>query len=384
MATDPYSTLAKPVDPDGRPVSWLWVTGAPGFAYEGTYVAVDAAWIDERIEAWRRMTSRGYRVPALAEHRRDGTRIGDVLALARLDGPCDPSPTGPSLVAAVAWVDPTTPKQIADGAIRYASPGLRTLTDDAGETHTLALVDLSIASAPHQKTGATHVIAAAEGGTPMGPETPPAGGAPSDADRLAAIEKSQADLRAAIAALTEQLAALLAKKDEEGEKDDASAATGATTDPAAVAMAEKMQALEARLAAESTARKRAEFLASFPSGAEVSLTPELADACFEMAEAAPKAFAALALAARRPSTASDRSTAPAAPPRRSEVTWGVAMAEGAGRASVPADGFSLSEASDEDVDKEARRRFPDDRKKQDACFFALMSERAAARAGGAR
>ena len=39
-------------DDSGRPMSWVYVTGEPGFYYMGDYVEIDESWIDASIASY--------------------------------------------------------------------------------------------------------------------------------------------------------------------------------------------------------------------------------------------------------------------------------------------------------------------------------------------
>lgn len=325
MIPDSPALPPKPKDGLGRPVSWVWVTGAPGFDYGGTWHAVDRAWIAARIREHAALTRRGYSVPVLAEHTRDGERKGDVLALAEHGG---------DLIAAVAWADPDATAKIARRQIVYTSPAFGALRDDTGAEYPFALKELSIVSAPHQKRGTTHVLAA-ETEPVMDPTENAAGGAtPSMEDRLAALERGQADVTAAIAALASKIDALAKPAEVEIE---AAAPEMASPDKK---MSEREAALEARLKQLERENARARFDAAYPAGAQVELGEDLRDAMFALSQADRKSFDALAAKAKRP----DANTSI---PRRSEIQWGVALGESAGRAATAAQGADLSGASDD-------------------------------------
>lgn len=327
MLPDSPALPPKPKDGLGRPVSWVWVTGAPGFDYGGTWHAVDAAWIAARIREHAALTRRGYSVPVLAEHTRDGERRGDVLALAEHGG---------DLIAAVAWADPDAPAKIARRQIVYTSPAFGALRDDTGAEYPFALKELSIVSAPHQKRGATHVLAA-ETEPPMDPNKDAAGGAtPSMEDRLAALERGQADVTAAIAALAGKIDAMAKPAEVEIE--------AAAPEMGDKKMSEREAQLEARLKQLERENARARFDAAYPTGAQVEMSEELRDAMFALSQADRKSFDVLAAKAKRP----DANTSI---PRRSEIQWGVALGESAGRAATAAQGaeVNLSEMSDDEL-----------------------------------
>lgn len=313
----------KPSDDLGRPVYWVWLTGAPGFDYRGDKVPVDRAWIAQRIKDFEAMGARGYRPPVLREHRAEGEREGDVLQLASVNGA-----DGPALIGAVALSDPDAAAKVASGRIRYVSPSFGDLRDDAGAEYTFALREVSLVAAPHQKSGGSHVLASEERG--MDPSTQD-GAAPSIEDRVAAIERTMAELKEM----------MVAKAKPEGEEIEVEMKTPA---PAAVQMSEgdrRLADLERQLAEERTARRRAEFDARYPAGAKIELSEDVRDHMFALSEAAPKAFTAVAAKATLPTAGA------ALPPRRSEIQWGSALGAAAG--SPATDGVNLSEMSDDDL-----------------------------------
>lgn len=351
----------KPVDPEGRPVSWLWVTGEPGFVYEGQEIAVDAAWIDARVDAWRSLTSRGYRVPVLREHRRDGEREGDVLTLARAN-----VRGAESLIAACAWTDPAMPSKIAAGRVRYTSPGLADLTDDTGATHALVLTELSIVAAPHQKGAPTHILAA-EAPTMPDMLTPPA--ERSVEDRLGTLETGLAELKAAQA----EILAALAKLTPPATAAEPDPATAPPAPPAEPEM-KMSEALKTALAVNAQLKARldaAEFASACPSGAALPLD-------------APEVRAILlAEYARNPAAvkvALGKATKPAAaPPAAPAPAWGI-KGNGIQASEMPGTGFQLSEdTSDEAIDAEARRIGNGDAKKELEAFQNLIYLREVAR-----
>lgn len=148
---------AKPHDSAGRPVQWVLLCSSPGFVYDGTWVAVDDAFLSAQLSDFERMTASGYAPPVLREHVRAGERAGDVLQLAVAD-----VAGAPSLVAAVALADMAAPDKVASGAIKYVSPSFGPLEDDRGHRYTFALREVSLTVAPHQKhigNGTTHILA---------------------------------------------------------------------------------------------------------------------------------------------------------------------------------------------------------------------------------
>lgn len=150
------SGLPELSDDTGRPMSWVYVTGEPGFHYMGDFVDIDGQWLDEAIASYAQLARRGYEAPILAEHTStDGRRLGDLVELrkVKIDGRW-------ALAAAVRWAMPDAHEQIAAGSIRYFSPAIASIEDDAtGEILTNVIAELSVVAAPHQKTARTHVLA---------------------------------------------------------------------------------------------------------------------------------------------------------------------------------------------------------------------------------
>jgi hypothetical protein len=323
------SLPSKPVDALGRPVYWVWLTGAPGFDYRGAPVKVNGAWIDRRIKDFVAMTSRGYRPPILREHRAEGEREGDVLQLARVDGP-----DGPALIGAVALSDPAAASKVASGRIRYVSPSFGDLRDDSGAEYTFALREVSLVAAPHQKSGGTHVLASEE--SSMDQASKPAdGAAPSVEDRVSAMESRLGAMEMGQQRIMQMMEKLMPAEGEL-EVEIKPPAEG-------VAMSEgdkRLATLERELAAERTARRRAEFDARYPVGASIQLSEDVRDQMFALSEAAPKAFTAVAAKATLPTAGA------AQPPRRSEIQWGASLGAASGSAAQP-EGVNLAELDEE-------------------------------------
>lgn len=298
----------KPTDPRGRYVAWLWVTGAPGFWYEGRRIEVNGAWIDAILAANAAITEDGYRLPLLEEHQPDGTRWGDVLELARVE-----SPAGPQLVAAAAFAAADAEEAIRQGAIAYTSPGLRyDYTDHKGRKHPLALLELSLVSAPHQKTGGTHVLAS-EKRTTM-PDK--AAAARSMEDRLTDVETQLAAQGGTLVEIKAMLEAMKPAPDIEVE------GMGAKPD---IKMSEQLQRLEAQLQAEKEARLRAELDASINASPGRFLpldAPEVREMLLREQLRDPESLKKIALKATAPTSTPKPTAAP--------LTWGAAPGSGTG------------------------------------------------------
>lgn len=305
----------KPVDPRGRYVAWLWVTGAPGFWYEGRRIDVDSAWIDRLLAVHAAITDEGYLLPLLEEHEPDGTRWGDVLQLARVE-----SPAGPQLVAAAAFAAADAEEAIQQGAIAYTSPGLKyDYTDHKGRKHPLALLELSIVSAPHQKTGGTHVLASERTKTMDG--KPATNAARSIEDRMTDAETTLAAQGSTLGEIKTMLEAM---------KPAAPAPPAAPVEgmgaPADVKMSERVLGLEAQLKAEKEARLRAELDASLNAspGRVLPLdAPEVREMLLREQLRDPDSLKKIALKAVAPAT-------PPAKPTPSALSWGAAAGAGTG------------------------------------------------------
>lgn len=353
----------KPVDALGRPVYWVWLTGAPGFDYRGASVKVNGAWIDQRIEDFGAMTARGYRPPVLKEHRAEGEREGDVLELARVDGP-----SGPALIGAVALSDPAAASKVGSGRIRYVSPSFGDLRDDSGAEYSFALREVSLVAAPHQKSGGTHVLASEE--SSMDP-TNVDGAAPSIEDLVKAMEDHFGALEMGQAKMMTMMEKLIGDAKPEGDEVEVEIKPPAP--PAEVAMSEQIAALDRQLKEERSARRRAEFDARYPVGATIAMSEEIRDHLFTLSEAAPKAFSAIAAKATLPTAGGA-----AVPPRRSEIQWGASVGSAAGTQHA-ADGIALGELSDDALMEMAEKAAKGDTIATLTEYTRLSAERARAR-----
>ena len=130
-------------DATGRQMSWIFVTGEPGFHYMGEFIEIDVDWLDEAVASYTQLQQRGYEAPILAEHTSDGRRLGDLVELrkVKLDGRW-------ALAAAVRWAVPNAHEQIAAGTIRYFSPAIASIEDDAtGDVLANVIAELSVVAA---------------------------------------------------------------------------------------------------------------------------------------------------------------------------------------------------------------------------------------------
>lgn len=176
----PHLPPKPPAEP-GRAVLWVYVLGEPGFVYRDMDYLVNAEVIDQHVHRFNLLCGRGYRPPLAIEHPEDihdlttlsalrdlpeGMRAGDILELRRhrLGG-------RECLIAAVspAMPEAAVAEAVRLGQLRYFSPGLGPVQTDEGDVLALVLKELSIVTAPHQKTAPTHVLGQEQGG-PMDPE----------------------------------------------------------------------------------------------------------------------------------------------------------------------------------------------------------------------
>ena len=374
-------------DDTGRPMSWIYVTGEPGFHYMGDFVDIDAQWLDEAVASYTQLQRRGYEAPILAEHTStDGRRLGDLVELrkVKIDGRW-------ALAAAVRWAFPDAHEQIAAGSIRYFSPAIASIEDDAtGEILTNVIAELSVVAAPHQKTARTHVLAKEQklGETvdeavrgmqagmrllreradyvwdvlskregfdvrrrmgrliknikdaeesvygfadSMGIETREVT-MQEEQDTAASVEMAEVD---PIAALTERLDALaqvvesLTMERAGDDDDDDDDELEKEKDEAEEAEASEVTELRARLGELEDQRDRAVYATGIPVGSQIELTQDVASMLYPLWRADRDAFHAVVGAALQ---------APAAPVARTEAPvvspWSVMLGETPG-ASTP-------------------------------------------------
>jgi hypothetical protein len=172
----------KPAADAGRAVLWVYVLGEPGFVYRDMDYLVNAEVIDQHVKRFDLLCGRGYRPPLAVQHPDGihdlttmedlrnlpaGLRAGDILVVRRwtVDGK-------EALIAAVSPAMPAAQveRAVSLGQLKYFSPGLGPVQTDEGDVLSLVLKELSIVTAPHQKTAPTHVLGQEQGGPPMEPE----------------------------------------------------------------------------------------------------------------------------------------------------------------------------------------------------------------------
>lgn len=247
----------KPAAPPGRAVLWVYVLGEPGFVYRDLDYAVDAGVIDQHVKRFALLTGRGYRPPLAVQHPEaihevstlaqlralpEGLRAGEILEVRRhvVDGRA-------ALIAAVSPAMPAADvaRAVSLGQLKYFSPGLGPVQTDEGDVLSLVLKELSIVTAPHQKTAPTHVLGQ-EQGEAMEPE--------DKAPDMAA-------LMAALADYGKRLEAMEARMGEMAKMMEGPTGGGAESeDP-------KMEAMMAEIAA----LKERAFLAPLPGEVVVKI-----------------------------------------------------------------------------------------------------------------
>ena len=145
-----------PTDTD-RQHGWIVIAAEPVLHLplregedEATVLDIDGDWLDARVSDYAELTSSGnYEAAHITEHRRDGTRSGDIVQLATWT---DPRDGRAKLLANVRWVlGLDASAAVETGALRYASPSWGTFTDELGKLYEFALCEISAVVAPHQK-----------------------------------------------------------------------------------------------------------------------------------------------------------------------------------------------------------------------------------------
>ena len=265
----------SPID-DGRHRSWVIAAAEPGFDYQGTFHKVDAAWIDQQVSEFHRLTDKGYLPPVLSEHKRDGTRLGDVENLtswADTSGKIH-------LLAQVAWAISNAEELIESQRLKYTSPSFAVLTDDRGRRFEspYVLTELSIVSAPHQKgIGDVHILNQEQTTMSDTKEAPAVEETPAPVLEEENTQASLSALAEQIQSLTERVAALeeSTPEDEEEEED------GAEMDEVA-ALREQVQQLQVERERDAFAYGQKELL--------IGLSEDDREALFQAYKASPQAF----------------------------------------------------------------------------------------------
>lgn len=309
-------------DDTGRPMSWVYVTGEPGFYYMGDYVEIDESWIDASIASYEKMGRRGYESPVIAEHvSTDGRRLGDLVELrkTKIDGRF-------VLAGAVRWALPDAKEQIEAGAIRYFSPAIASIEDDeSGEILTNVIAELSVVAAPHQKTAGTHVLAKQ---LEVVVEMEEQDAAVEATEAIEAEEQpvdALAELTAKVEALAEVVATLAGGDDAEAEEEEAKAEEDA--DEVKDAEMSEVAELRARLGELEVQRDAAIYRTNLPIGSTITLSEPVADLLFGLWRQDREAFQA-AIGAAIQAPAAPRTEAPPV-----VSPWTVRLGETPGAAS---------------------------------------------------
>tara|TARA_Y100000593_G_scaffold12977_1_gene24175 strand:- start:634 stop:1770 length:1137 start_codon:yes stop_codon:yes gene_type:complete len=232
--------------------SWVIVAASPGFMYEGEMHAVDEKWIAAQVNEFNRLTDRGYTPPVLAEHTRNGGRLGDIVRLKQWH---DKSDGRLKLLAEIKWAIDAKP-MIESGELKYVSAGFAQITDERGRVFNkpYALAEISIVSAPHQKSiGARHILNHETGGNTVSQQD-------ILEDNKAAPDLMSAldELAATVAALGARIATLeeyKAPAQEEAAEDEEEAAE----DEEEAAEMSEIAALKEQIAALTLERARDSF-----------------------------------------------------------------------------------------------------------------------------
>lgn len=292
----------KPPAPPGRAVLWVYVLGEPGFVYRDLDYHVDAGVIDQHVKRFGLLTGRGYRPPLAVQHPEaihevstlaqlralpEGLRAGEILEVRRhvVDG-------REALIAAVSPAMPAADvaRAVSLGQLKYFSPGLGPVQTDEGDVLSLVLKELSIVTAPHQKTAPTHVLGQ-EQGEAMEPE--------DKAPDMAALMASLAECMKRVEAMEGRLgemAKMMEKPTEGGEGEDP-----------------KMEAMMAEIAA----LKERAFLAPLPGEITVKIDRALLGDLHRKDEAlaARLAKAQVVAPAAQPPVGGEGAAAPPADPQ---------------------------------------------------------------------
>lgn len=335
-------TPPKPVDRQGRPVSWVATCAEPGFYYQGAFYPVDEAWIDDKIAQYQDYTRGGsYTSPVLSEHDprvTEGKRLGDVLALGKARLPAESYtdssgqtvtiPERWALASAVGWALSDAPEDIESGAIKYFSPGLGTVEDETGRRWEGVLREISVVAAPHQKelTAHTHILATEADTMACDPNKKMEEGAnpaPESEDPMTKMVQMMDALSSRMDAMEKRMEeGAPTPAPEDAEEDD----------PQEMSEADKrIAALEARLAEMTAKADRAAFDAAYKDrvGRTVTLSEGMADAIYTLSNAAPEALASLLGAAQAPTPTPTKSPAPSA------TDWTARLGEGSAPVEAP-------------------------------------------------
>jgi hypothetical protein len=155
--------LNTPIDPQGRDVRWFEILSNGSFFYEQSLYETPIAFLKHLKASYDLVTSRGYTIPVLVEHNKNGERRGDVVAVELVE-----ENQIVKLVAALAIKDLNS--KIESGEIKFVSVGINSISLDTGDVLQNAITEISIVSSPHRKNIDTHVILKENGGMMLSPE----------------------------------------------------------------------------------------------------------------------------------------------------------------------------------------------------------------------
>lgn len=294
LPSKPAPTIA------GQTVIWVDLLDLekPGFWYEGKFFAVTGADLDRLVRQHQEMTAEGYEVPHLVEHKRNGENRGTVRQLVKWS---DPRRGGrPTLIAAVQLSDDDAPDKLRRGEIRYFSPGLGDVEDSRTKRVWRDVInEVSRVSAPHRKTGNTHVLGAENNtgdgtvdtnGTGQGTDNQP-----STEDRISAMEQRMGAVETTMGEIKSLMEKQMAEaKKPEGDKPEGEGAaptTPALSEAQRVMMAE-VDALKKRAEKLEEERDKARFDAGFSAlkGKTLTLSENTAPALYRLSKTDPEAF----------------------------------------------------------------------------------------------
>lgn len=305
----------RPVDPRGRPVSWLVVCWVGPLHYydlaldDWAVMDVDRAWMDRQVALYRQFLAECPAPnPLLRQHRRDGKRGGDLLEYRVALDPSPPHAPGTpldALLVAAAWADPAAPDEVRRGEIHDVSMGIGSFRSSlSGTDYEDVIVEVSLVSSGqvrgarvlNNRTGEAMADAPVPAAAPA--PMPPAPPAPIDP-----------------VALREALKPLLAEMLPAMLREAMAPATPMPAEPAQESseMAALKREVE-RLKAESLAAHKAAFAQAYPKGGPLDLTDAERAELEALYLNDPKRFEVLDGALERLKGRLATPAAPAAPP----------------------------------------------------------------------
>lgn len=172
------STLPpKPKDEHGRPVWWVEVLSEDTvFNAGGETVTVGKDGLKRQLAAYQYLCARGYTPPVGGQHNHPFSEYSSVKELESAEDSLPPGWRQGDLLAMEMWEDGNGTKKVIGavalalpndkakeavklGQVKYFSPELGPLELDDGTTLPLVIKKLDVVERPHQKTGATHILA---------------------------------------------------------------------------------------------------------------------------------------------------------------------------------------------------------------------------------